>query len=88
MRHVENLYKESQGRAVKANEWLLPQEAGFLETEGGWHQHGSHHSPATHCMLQLLYRRHAAVHSTMQKEWAVSVAHYTVHPRHSVQYTH
>lgn len=32
--HAERLYRESQQKAVKINEWLLPSEAGSLEAEG------------------------------------------------------
>lgn len=32
--HAEKIYIASQQRAIKANEWLLPEEAGYLEAEG------------------------------------------------------
>jgi hypothetical protein len=28
------VYEEAQSKAIKANEWLLPEEAGFIEPEG------------------------------------------------------
>lgn len=28
------MYEEAQSKAIKANEWLLPEEAGFIEPEG------------------------------------------------------
>jgi len=34
LKHAETVYKEAQVKAIKANEWLLPSEAGFLEAEG------------------------------------------------------
>lgn len=35
LRHAERVYKEAQKKAIQANEWLLPAEAGYLEAEGG-----------------------------------------------------
>uniref|UniRef100_A0A7S0WQI7 BING4 C-terminal domain-containing protein n=1 Tax=Chlamydomonas leiostraca TaxID=1034604 RepID=A0A7S0WQI7_9CHLO len=34
LRHAERVYREAQAKAVKANEWLLPEDAGYLEAEG------------------------------------------------------
>ena len=36
LKHAERVYREAQAKATKANEWLLPADAGYLETEGGW----------------------------------------------------
>ncbi|KAJ9533766.1 hypothetical protein QJQ45_026853 [Haematococcus lacustris] len=33
LRHAEAVFREAHEKAVKANEWLLPAEAGFLEAE-------------------------------------------------------
>ncbi len=34
LKHAEAVYKQAQAQAIKANEWLLPAEAGYLEAEG------------------------------------------------------
>uniref|UniRef100_A0A7S0V4M6 BING4 C-terminal domain-containing protein n=1 Tax=Polytomella parva TaxID=51329 RepID=A0A7S0V4M6_9CHLO len=34
LRHTENVFKESQKKAAKINEWLLPESSGYLEAEG------------------------------------------------------
>ena len=36
MKYVEKLFKESQDKAAKISEWLLPSDSGLLEAEGGW----------------------------------------------------
>ncbi len=38
LRHAEKLYKDAQAKAIKANEWLLPTEAGYLQAEGTCHK--------------------------------------------------
>lgn len=37
LKHAERVYREAQTKAIKANEWLLPEDAGYLEAEGTHH---------------------------------------------------
>jgi hypothetical protein len=48
LKHNERLYRESQAKASKVNEWLQPSEAGYLEAEG-------------ECMLWVSVCRYACV---------------------------
>lgn len=34
LKHTETVFRQSQAKAIKVNEWLLPSDSGFLEAEG------------------------------------------------------
>jgi U3 small nucleolar RNA-associated protein 7 len=39
LKYSEKLFKESQDKAAKISEWLLPSDSGILEAEGGLCMH-------------------------------------------------